>query len=121
MPVTALLAVRFLGWSWRRHRRRMVAGRQAFDRMAALLPATLAAAKARAVVAPPPPERGMDRQQITALRYALDRGLQPADQWNGFDIVDEFQTAAREAWNAPSRYIWAFSTFPWIGRLFSRR
>lgn len=95
-PVLAGLAVAgFLGWSYQRHRARFKAGPAAFRRMADALPSELAAARARAVAAPPPPERELDREQLAAMRYALDRGLQDPAEWGGFDLVDEFQPAAR--------------------------
>ena len=31
---------------------------------------------------------------IAALRYALDRALQPVDEFNGFDFIDQFQPSA---------------------------
>ena len=31
---------------------------------------------------------------LAALRYALDRALQPVDQFNGFDFIDQFQPSA---------------------------
>ena len=33
-------------------------------------------------------------EELSALRYLLDRALQPIDQWGGFDIIDQFQPAA---------------------------
>ncbi|HEX8613547.1 MAG TPA: hypothetical protein VF800_19885 [Telluria sp.] len=38
------------------------------------------------------PEMSLDHLQ--RLRFALDRALQPLDQFNGFEKIDEFQTAA---------------------------
>ena len=44
-----------------------------------------------------PPRRGaaeMTFDHLQRLRFALDRALQPLDQFNGFEKLDQFQTAA---------------------------
>ncbi len=59
------------------------------------LPKAIATAHAQAAPAPESGERELTAEQLASLRYAFDRALQPIDQWNGFDRLDEFQTAAR--------------------------
>ena len=36
----------------------------------------------------------LSREDLAALRYALDRALQPVDEFNGFDFIDQFQPSA---------------------------
>lgn len=36
----------------------------------------------------------LSHQDIKRIRFLLDRALQPVDQFNGFEILDQFQTAA---------------------------
>ncbi len=64
------------------------AARQAF------VPASLAEVKTRAATTPDPVVREMGPEELAALRYLLDRALQPIDQWGGFDVIDQFQPAA---------------------------
>jgi hypothetical protein len=54
----------------------------------------LAEVKTLAAATPDPAAREMGPEELAALRYLLDRALQPVDQWGGFDIVDQFQPAA---------------------------
>ncbi len=35
-----------------------------------------------------------DLEDIRRLRFLLDRALQPLDKFNGFDVIDQFQTSA---------------------------
>lgn len=39
-------------------------------------------------------ERELDLAQLHLLRYALDRALQPVESFDGFDKIDQFQTAS---------------------------
>lgn len=41
-----------------------------------------------------PMRRELSESDVRAVRYLLDRALQPADGFEGFDIVDQFQTAS---------------------------
>jgi hypothetical protein len=81
--------------SYRNGAVRIAQGQKVREMRAAALPAAIAAAKARAVPAPSPDEAELTPEQLASQRYALDRALQPLDQWNGFDKIDEFQTAGR--------------------------
>ncbi len=36
----------------------------------------------------------LSEEQLAAARYVLDRALQPLDQFDGFDFIDQFQTAS---------------------------
>jgi hypothetical protein len=39
-------------------------------------------------------ERELTPDQLAALRYVLDRALQPVGQYQGYDVLDQFQPAA---------------------------
>ncbi len=90
--VSALTAVSGAG-AWYGHRR-LLAGKLARrERRRASIgtwmpPATALASAGRPVV------EELDADDLAALRYALDRALQPVDQFNGFDFIDQFQPAA---------------------------
>lgn len=43
---------------------------------------------------PAPDNRELSESDVQAIRYILDRALQPVDRFDGFDIVDQFQTAS---------------------------
>lgn len=47
-----------------------------------------------AAPAPDPMQRELSESDVKAVRYLLDRALQPTDEFQGFDIVDQFQTAS---------------------------
>lgn len=51
-------------------------------------PATALDSAARPVV------EELAADDLAALRYALDRALQPVDEFNGFDFIDQFQPSA---------------------------
>ncbi|HKC52885.1 MAG TPA: hypothetical protein VKF60_18995 [Myxococcota bacterium] len=91
VPAFALGA---LSWSRVRTNRRRVEGRARFEARAAFVPASWAEVRERTARRANPAERELSREQVEFVRYALDRGLQPADRWDGFDIIDQFQPAA---------------------------
>jgi hypothetical protein len=64
------------------------------DERRAYLPAMLQKIRDAAVPAPDPATRELDPEQLAALRYALDRALQPVGTLKGFTKIDQFQTAA---------------------------
>ena len=55
---------------------------------------SLAEVTVKSVAEPVAGEREMTAEQLSALRYVLDRALQPVDQFKGFTIIDQFQPAA---------------------------
>jgi Linalool dehydratase/isomerase len=55
---------------------------------------SLAEVKQKAAVEPVPGERELDVDQIAAVRFVLERALQPIDGFKGFTIIDQFQPAA---------------------------
>ncbi|MBV9510578.1 MAG: hypothetical protein JO303_09895 [Caulobacteraceae bacterium] len=58
------------------------------------LPKAEAAYAERVDLAAPPSVGELSREDLSAVRYALDRALQPLEAFNGYDIRDIFQTAA---------------------------
>ncbi|MEQ8266092.1 MAG: hypothetical protein RH982_02770 [Parvibaculum sp.] len=58
------------------------------------LPASLAEVQVRAAATPDEAAREMSVEDLASLRYLLDRALQPVDEFNGFNIIDQFQPAA---------------------------
>lgn len=90
----AAVAVLFLAFCAVVEKRTVAAEKRRLVEREAYLPAALAALENQAVDAPAPGEREMDADQIAALRYALDRGLQPVEDFAGFDVIEQFQTSA---------------------------
>lgn len=43
---------------------------------------------------PDPASRELSAEDLASLRYVLDRALQPPERFDGFDIVDQFQTSS---------------------------
>jgi hypothetical protein len=77
-----------VGWQ---HRAKVAAR---FVSRSAYLPAELATVATLAVPAPAAGSRELSRRELAALRYSLDRGLQPVEGFGGFDVKDQFQSAA---------------------------
>jgi len=77
----------------RRGERTRAAGRAKRAARAKFLPAEAAAVSAR-IMSAPAPSRELSREDLTWLRYMLDRGLQPVGELSGFDKIDQFQTSA---------------------------
>jgi hypothetical protein len=69
-------------------------GAEVFDERLAFLPRSIAEVEAQVAEVPDPTTREMTPEQLAALRYVLDRALQPHEEFNGFDIIDQFQPAA---------------------------
>jgi hypothetical protein len=78
----------------RRGTRRRATQHETFARRVAFLPASLAEVEKRSAQRPAAHARELGREDLEAVRYVLDRALQPSDRWDGFDIIDQFQPAA---------------------------
>jgi hypothetical protein len=92
--LAAVATVVALSWLQLRSRRKQAADVAAGVLRTAILPLALEQARARIVANPKPETRELDDEQLPALRYLLDRGLQRVSQFEGFDHRDKFQTAA---------------------------
>ena len=64
------------------------------ERRRAFLSASLAEVTPREAAVPDPATREMAADDLPSLRYLLDRALQPVPEFNGFDVIDQFQPAA---------------------------
>jgi hypothetical protein len=92
--IVAGIAAAVAFWRVAAARGARVRQRARLDRRRAYLPAALVEAQRNAAVRPAADSRELSSEQIAALRYAIDRGLQPDDAFDGFDVLDQFQTAA---------------------------
>ena len=68
--------------------------RESQSRRTAYLPALMAKLDASAAEIPVPGTRELSSTDLASLRYSLDRGLQPVDSFEGFDVIEQFQTSA---------------------------
>ncbi|HJP37169.1 MAG TPA: hypothetical protein QF901_14415 [Gammaproteobacteria bacterium] len=64
------------------------------DTRNAFLPISLAEVAEQVRGVPDAAARELTAEQLGSLRYLLDRALQPIEEFNGFDIVEQFQPAA---------------------------
>ena len=92
--ITVVLVLAFAFDNRRRSRARLAADTETMQKRVALLPAAKAALDSRAVPAPSNRIGELDPDNLAAVRYLLDRALQPKDDFGGYDIKDIFQTAA---------------------------
>jgi hypothetical protein len=84
----------FLGWVINKHR--LIAIRE-LERRAVrneYLPGAEQQVIARAAARSQPGAREMSEADLAQLRYALDRGLQPVQELQGFDVIEQFQTSS---------------------------
>jgi hypothetical protein len=94
-PVIAALSMASIGLSFRARTQKQ--RREGWARAAArkdFVPASLAEVRVQTAHEPDPDTREMGPEEMAALRYLLDRSLQPIEQWGGFDVIDQFQPAA---------------------------
>jgi hypothetical protein len=88
------LSLATLAWLRVRGARRRAVRRETFAARVAFLPGSLAEVQERASARPAADARELGREELEAVRYVLDRALQPAERWDGFDVIDQFQPAA---------------------------
>lgn len=94
-PFAAFALVGAIGFGF--HRRTLRLRGEALQRGAArqgFVPQSLAEVRAIAAQTPAADSRELTPEQLSALRYLLDRALQPVEQWGGFDVIEQFQPAA---------------------------
>jgi hypothetical protein len=94
VAVVPLLAIGFIAWVALRYRR--IATRELINRARrnAYLPRAERELLDRAVTSPAVGTRELSLHDLGHLRYALDRGLQPVQSLQGFDVIEQFQTSA---------------------------
>ncbi len=81
-------------YAYRRSSQRKAAELAKLEARNKYLPEAIAEAVAVAVPVPPRAERELSLENLSAVRYGLDRALQPVGEINGYDKVDQFQTSA---------------------------
>lgn len=86
-------AVTFGVFQYRGMRRR-AADRERFEMRRSFYPASLAEVGERVAAEPRAGERELTPEQLSSVRYVLDRALQPVGKYEGYDIIDQFQPAA---------------------------
>jgi hypothetical protein len=91
--VPALVAL-VSGYVYRRSQSLKKAGLAKLDERNRYLPSAIAEVIERATPAAPATERELSAEDLAALRYVLDRALQPIGELGGFDKIDQFQTAS---------------------------
>jgi hypothetical protein len=88
------IAAAFLVWTIYVHRRIEVRELKRRGARNAYLPRAERQLLERAAPRPAPGTRELSRMDLKHLRYALDRGLQPVESLDGFDVIEQFQTSA---------------------------
>ena len=92
--LVALLAAG-LYFHWRRRgQQRAKADAERLAQRRTFFAESLAEVRTRTAEPPAPGSRELAPEQISALRYALDRALQPVGQYAGYTVIDQFQPAA---------------------------
>ncbi len=74
--------------------KRRAADRERFEMRRGFYATSLIEVRERVHAAPQIAEREMTPEQLAALRYVLDRALQPVGEFQGYDVIDQFQPAA---------------------------
>jgi hypothetical protein len=74
--------------------RKEAANISARDARNAFLPGAIATLRQEQLPEVPASERELDLTQLHLIRFALDRAMQPVENFEGFDRIDQFQTAA---------------------------
>lgn len=94
-PWLAAVSVAGIAFAFqRRTARQRAEGRAKAVARTGFLPTSLAEVRALTAQTPDAATREMGPEELAALRYLLDRALQPIEEWGGFDVIDQFQPAA---------------------------
>lgn len=97
LPGPVVVALVAIGWHLHgRGKRgaRLAQQLQRRDQRRAYVPQLMAELAARAAPVPAAGTREMNPEQLAALRYCIDRSLQPAGDWTHYNVIDQFQPAA---------------------------
>jgi hypothetical protein len=92
LVVSGLAGVTF-GGAWFGHRR-LLAGKLARREQRRASVGTCVPPATALDISGRPAVAELSADDLAALRYALDRALQPIDEFNGFDFIDQFQPSA---------------------------
>lgn len=92
----AAIALAIAGAAWQAYRLRGQLRTRLARRASrvAFLPTAVATLDSHMAPRPPEGDREIPEEQLAALRYSLDRALQPVNEFGGFDRIDQFQPAA---------------------------
>ena len=94
-PILApLFAALTFGVFQYRGMRKRAADQQRLEARRGFYPGSLAEVREQVMAEPSPGNRELTPEQIARVRYVLDRALQPIGQYQGYDIIDQFQPAA---------------------------
>jgi hypothetical protein len=91
--VVALTLIFFITQSGKARRAHAAEVRKREERNS-YLPAAVAASRERMQAAPALQDRELSPHELKAVRFLLNRSLQPLGSFKGFDKIDQFQTAA---------------------------
>ena len=91
--LVSALAAATVGGGWLVHRRNL-AGKLARRESRSAVLNTWRAKATTLDIAKRPQVDELSPDDLAALRYAFDRALQPVDQFNGFNFIDQFQPSA---------------------------
>ena len=89
----ASAAAIFLFFQYRGYKRR-AKDREMFKFRQTYFSDSLVEVRKNVIDEPAPGSRELTLDQLSALRYVLERALQPVDQFKGFTAIDQFQPAA---------------------------
>jgi len=92
--IVALLAAGTVAGGWRIHRRMLARKRARRDARNAVLGQWQPSATVVLADGVMPQVDELSPDDLAALRYALDRALQPVERFAGFDFIDQFQPSA---------------------------
>jgi hypothetical protein len=92
--LVALLAAGTVGGGWRIHRRMLARKRARRDARNAIVGQWQPSATVVLADGITPRVDELSPDDLAALRYALDRALQPVEGFAGFDFIDQFQPSA---------------------------
>jgi Linalool dehydratase/isomerase len=84
----------FLAWRVTKHRKTVNLELEHRRQRNLYLPLAERQVSERASPCPEPGSRELSAEDLSHVRYALDRGLQPADSFHGFDVIEQFQTSS---------------------------
>jgi hypothetical protein len=94
MPLALILLVIYRWVMARRQRNAQAELLKRREERLEFLPSATHEVMQRAVAAPAADQRELSEEDLRALRFNLDLALQPLDQFDGFQTIEQFQTSA---------------------------
>jgi hypothetical protein len=87
-------ALGFLAWRIAKHRNTVRIELEHRRQRNAYLPRAEREVSERATPCAEPGSRELTAEELAHVRYALDRGLQPRESFQGFNVIEQFQTSS---------------------------